>query len=114
MPVGSTSLIRGIFVLDYKFIGWCREDNHDKIWGVIYLGKQQTIGENKYLTFWGRRGSTLRSKLIECHWWDINKLIDNKGKKGYEQITPEFLIDTVYPEFNEDLEKLSIWALLRQ
>lgn len=98
-------------MLDYRFIGWHHEDNHDKIWGVLQLS-ERNYNSRKYLIFWGRRGKTLRSKLVDSTWWEIDRLISAKERKGYQKITPEFLIETVYPEFNEDLEKLSIWALL--
>lgn len=109
MLSGSTKSIWVLSMLDYRFIGWYHEDNHDKIWGVLQLNKSI---RGKYLIFWGRRGKTLRSKLVDSTWWEIDRLISAKERKGYQKITPEFLIETVYPEFNEDLEKLSIWALL--
>ena len=111
MLSGSIRDIGVLSVLDYRFIGWCREDNHDKIWGVLQLSERNSYS-GKYLTFWGRRGKALRTKLVDDSWWKMDRLIESKERKGYQSITPEFLIETVYPEFNEDLEKLSVYALL--
>jgi len=92
--------------MKYKFIGWCREDNHDKVWGVIALHS------NSYVTFWGRRGAKLQTKIVEGDPWDINELIRKKKNKGYQEI---FIwdLDSVYPEFQSDLEKTAFWASLK-
>jgi hypothetical protein len=40
--------------MNYTFIGWCKEENHDKVWGAIELGT------TRYVTFWGRRGKNYK------------------------------------------------------
>jgi len=91
--------------MDYKFIGWCRADNHDKVWGVI------TLHSDSYVTFWGRRGSKLQTK-ISNDLYSVNDLIYKKQLKGYKSIQRDE-IDTVYPEFQSDLEKTAFWAMLK-
>ena len=34
--------------INYKFIGWCQEDNHDKVWGVIDLGQAEPSDEHDF------------------------------------------------------------------
>jgi len=91
--------------MDYKFIGWCRADNHDKVWGVIALHS------DSYVTFWGRRGSKLQTK-ISNDLYSVNDLIYKKQLKGYKSIQRDE-IDEVYPEFQSDLEKTALWAMLK-
>lgn len=97
----------------YLHISWCRQDNHDKVWGVIALtnnGGYFTL--NKCVTFWGRRGAKLQTKLCEISDWDANEMFLNKQSKGYRHIEIDEL-NTVYPEFQQDLEKTAFWATLK-
>ena len=64
------------------------------------------------MAFWGRRGKKLQTKIHEgLDRWDADKLCDKKEDKGYKAINPNRL-DEVYPEFEEDLQKTTVWALL--
>lgn len=96
-------------------VGWCREGNHDKVWGVILLGKQMVnnfgFSPNKYATFWGRRGGKLQTKIFDGTEWGVEHMFDKKVNKGYKKINLDEL-DRVYPEFREDLEKTAVWAIL--
>jgi len=95
--------------MKFKFIGWCKEGVHDKVWGVIDLGDSLN---GKMLTFWGRRGKKLSTKLARYD-RTLCKLIDDKqDKKNYKEIDPTQL-DKVYPEFKDDLERTAIWATLK-
>lgn len=100
--------------MKYHFIGWLRDDleNHDKVWGVIELYHNNHTGYNKYATFWGRRGKKLQTKISEEYQWDIDKLISKKTTKGYIKIDQSKL-DQVYPEFERDLSKTAVWAILK-
>lgn len=91
--------------MNFKFIGWCQTTKSDKVWGVI------AISESAVLIFWGRRGAKLQTK-ISTYNWDISKLIDSKISKGYIAVNKNGL-DKVYPEFQRDLEKTTIWATLK-
>lgn len=92
-------------MIDYTFIGWCQEGNHDKVWGVIKLA------DNKCVTFWGRRGKKLQTKIAYFD-YSIHRLINEKINKGYVRIQKQQL-DKVYPEFESDLEKTAVMAILR-
>lgn len=100
--------------MKYHFIGWCHDafENHDKVWGVIELYHNNQTGFNKYATFWGRRGKKLQTKISEEFQWDIDKIVDKKETKGYKKIDHSKL-NQVYPEFEEDLSKTAIWAILK-
>jgi predicted DNA-binding WGR domain protein len=92
-------------MIEYKFIGWCKEDNHDKVWGVI------DIGNHRCVTFWGRRGKKLQTKISDFT-YEIHRLIQTKINKGYIRIDKSKL-DKVYPEFEDDLEKTAVMAILK-
>lgn len=96
--------------MKYKFIGWCKEENHDKVWAAIALDGD-TWGGN-VLTVWGRRGKKMQTKMVRND-NDLRKLIDSKQcKKNYRSIDAKRL-DEVYPDFKDDLEKTAIWATLK-
>ena len=96
--------------INYRYIGWCSADEHDKVWVCIKLSGDRWYG--KYLTVWGRRGKTLQSKVVDCAAQDMSKLIRTKDAKGYRE-TPEDKLDEVYPEFEQDLERTAAWGMLR-
>ena len=96
--------------MDYKFIGWNNTDGADKVWGAIYM-EDRTNFRSKVLIFWGRRGKKLQTKM-DSEGWDLDKLIREKRNKGYKSIMDHEL-KTVYPEFETDLEKTTMWALLK-
>lgn len=93
--------------MKYKFIGWCKEGIHDKVWGVINLDSDYY---GHVLTFWGRRGAKLQTKKAYND-YTLTKLIRSKEHKGYKEIQ-KFELDEVYPEFESDLEKTAMWATL--
>lgn len=97
--------------VNYKYIGWCSEDNSDKVWACIKLSAAPTWLHGKFLTVWGRRGKKLQHKIIEATNYEIGKLISSKDAKGYREI-PEDKLDEVYPEFQQDLEKTAAWSML--
>jgi predicted DNA-binding WGR domain protein len=97
-------------MMNYKFIGWNNRDGADKVWGAIYLEDRTGI-RPKVLIFWGRRGKKLQTK-IDREGWDLDKLIREKTDKGYK-IIGNYELETVYPEFQNDLEKTTMWALLK-
>lgn len=103
-------------MVNYKFIGWCQEDNHDKVWAAILLSESDDLkrsgwGQCKWVTIWGRRGKKLQSKIFDSNSVELNKLISSKHSKGYRQVSQGEL-NAVYPEFQQDLEKTAVWALL--
>ena len=98
-------------MVSYKFIGHCDEDNHDKVWVCMKLRGEQYSGS--YAAVWGRRGKKL-SYIIhkDVYDWDMDKLIQSKiNVKHYKKIDKSKL-DTVYPEFDNDLKGIALWAIL--
>ena len=96
--------------MKYQFIGWCSDGVHDKVWVCVQLSHARWRG--KYLSIWGRRGKSLQSKVTDdASDYDIDKLIRSKESK-YAEI-PIDKLHEVYPEFQEDLEKTTAWALLK-
>jgi hypothetical protein len=96
-------------------VGWCKDGTHDKVWGVISLADPSTHrpwDESKFVTFWGRRGKTLRTKIETTTVYQVRQAFENKLDKGYREIKISDL-ETVYPEFRSDLEKTAIWSILR-
>lgn len=101
-------------MLHYKFIGWCQEDSHDKVWGVIFLERPDSLSrysESKCVSFWGRRGKKLQTKLVIDD-YELEKLILSKERKGYKKVDTQKL-NEVYPEFEEDLGKTAFWAMFK-
>ena len=100
--------------MEYTFIGWCRDEetNSDKVWGVVKLtGDDPWRGS--YVSFWGRRGKKLQTKMHKDEvQWGIDRLVTKKEDKGYKRIERSDL-DTVYPEFQQDLEKTAFWAMFK-
>jgi len=90
--------------MNYRFIGWCREGFSDKVWVVIQL----PVGN---LVVWGRRGKKLQHQMSELDEWNLDKLVRTKVNKGYKSIVSEEL-NTVYPEFEDDLKRTAFWAAL--
>lgn len=96
--------------MTFKWIGWCREDQHDKVWMIVKLNGNQHSG--RFVTVWGRRGKKLQSKIQDYRESrDIDRLISSKEAKGYRRVEEQDL-NSVYPEFQDDLEKTTVWALL--
>lgn len=103
--------------VNYKFIGWCKEDNHDKVWAAIILrdSEYSTVWAGapcKWVTIWGRRGKKLQSKVFDSNTGELLRLIETKKRKGYQKVN-QLDLDRVYPEFQSDLEKTAIWSLLK-
>lgn len=93
--------------MNYRWIGWCNDDNHDKVWVVLETGNYN------YTTVWGRRGKKLQTKPFSGTRNDLDKLISVKRNKGYFSVGKDNL-DRVYPDFEKDLEQTAIWAVLSQ
>ncbi len=96
---------------DYFWIGWNHEEGHDKVWGLIKINGDDWNGN--YVSFWGRRGKKLQTKIYENETdYQMEVLFEKKEAKGYEQIDLTKL-NKVYPDFEKDLEKMAFWAQFR-
>lgn len=107
--------------IKYHFIGWCKEGNHDKVWGIIQLTEKDNGRywlANDYVTVWGRRGKALQTKIHkDTSEWEMNKLADKKKHKSkpeecYMEVDKTKL-DEVYPEFEQDLKETAFWSKLK-
>ena len=99
--------------MKYEHIGWCKQGTADKVWGAICLQTPTAFyDDGKYVTFWGRRGAKLQTKIVEGNNWTIKEMFLKKQDKGYRSVELDEL-NTVYPEFQQDLEKTAFWATLR-
>jgi hypothetical protein len=100
--------------VNYIHIGWCHEDNHDKVWGVIKLdgGDHESWERGDYVTFWGRRGKKLQSKVYNDYGWELDRLFEKKEDKGYQAVDLAKL-NEIYPEFEADLKKLAFWSTFK-
>ena len=101
--------------LNYVFIGWCHdpEENHDKVWGAIKLKNGDSRwSDSSYVTFWGRRGKKLQTKIVTDSVWNMDKVFDKKKDKGYQPVDFKKL-NEVYPEFEDDLSKTAFWAMFK-
>jgi hypothetical protein len=98
--------------MNYCWIGHCKEDNSDKIWGIIRLSSN-THWNGDFVSFWGRRGKRLSTRIHkDASEYEMERLSDKKADKGYKQIDTARL-EEVYPEFEHDLEATALWAMLK-
>lgn len=101
-----------------RHVLWCKEGTHDKVWGIICVAEDVPVSDywhfhsNKFITFWGRRGAKLQTKLWNGSNYEADTLARKKLNKGYNEIDQDFL-DEVYPEFQADLEKTEFWEKLK-
>lgn len=100
------------------WIGWQRDDdkNVDKVWGIITIRKSiddwKISAPGAYVVFWGRRGKTLRTKIhTDKYSWDMTELYHKKKISGYIKVNYDQL-NSVYPEFEEDLDWTAVEAKL--
>lgn len=102
--------------MNFEHIGWMQEGKSDKVWGIILLQKSDNPGRysgiNKYVSFWGRRGAKLQTKLVECSSYEAEQMFRKKLDKGYSVVNEDRL-NEVYPEFQSDLEKTAFWATFK-
>jgi len=104
---------------EFAFIGWCNEDNHDKIWGYFYRPTEGYDDPNipywrrpfrNICTFWARRGKAMQFKG-DVETSDTHKLVNSKLKKGYVRISQDRLFE-IWPTFVEEAEGKLMWEVL--
>lgn len=104
----------------FGFIGWCQEGTSDKCWGYFYRPTDTNVqyawarptlrmGWNCCI-FWGRRGKAMQFKAGVTG-YKLDKLVAEKKKKGYQQITSDRLIE-IWPNFIPDAEAKLMWEVL--
>lgn len=100
---------------EFPFIGWCSEDNHDKVWGYFLRDKGTWAGASKEwgwncVIFWARRGKAMQFKA-DTTGSDLQKLVRSKLNKGYDRITYRKLIE-IWPNFDKECEEKLMWDIL--
>jgi len=109
-------------MIRFEHIGWQRnvKSNTDKVWGIILLRNDaMDFGtgnygyvDNTYLSFWGRRGAKLQTKVFKDSARGASQMFNKKTSSGYKEVDKDML-DEVYPDFQQDLEKTAFWATLK-
>lgn len=87
--------------INFRFIGWCKNNSHDKVWVSFEVG-------HSYYCAWGKRGKRLSFKK---HTDRSLKVIENAKKTYYKEVD-SFLLFSVFPYFKDELEKELILKLL--
>lgn len=105
----------------YIYVGWMKEGQADKVWGVIELvAPKDTYSTGKYLTFWGRRGKRYQTKILKstqpfagfyARHSEVGKKIEEKKEKGYKTVDKTHL-ENVYPDFEKDLQTTAFWTVM--
>lgn len=93
--------------VEFRFIGWCKEDNHDKVWTVFKAGDTWYAG-------WGKRDKALSFKQHNTGpnpSWDLRKLIEQKKSKGYVEVD-KFRLFVLFPNFEESVQSRLVFATL--
>lgn len=88
--------------IEFGWIGWCKEKEHDKVWTYFKVSDTWYAG-------WGRRGKKLSFKKHGADDYGdapkpLRKLKDSKENKGYKEVD-SFMLFTVFPYFKDDVNK---------
>lgn len=103
---------------EFGWIGWCKEDNHDKVWGYFYRPTTVETGRHwpaksygwNCCIFWARRGKAMQFKA-DTTGPELDKLVRTKVKKGYAKISQPRLFE-IWPTFIEEAEAKLMWDVL--
>lgn len=93
-------------MIDFKFIGWCNEETHDKVWVAFAVG-------NKFYACWGARGKHLTFKEYGTGWngQREQETVMRKKKKKYDEVD-SFMLFSIFPNIEEDIEQRLTFAIL--
>jgi len=100
----------------FGFIGWCNENNHDKVWGYFYRPTPNNphpreFGGHNCVIFWARRGRAMQFKP-DVSGYELNKLVYNKQTvKHYKPISFAKLIE-IWPSFEQECKDKLLWDIL--
>ncbi len=86
--------------IEFTYIGWCGEGNSDKVWAAFDIG-------NHHYACWGRRGKAVSFKDSGTGWdgeYKQSQVIEKKRKK-YKEMDDKFLLFSMFPTFQEDVEQ---------
>ena len=93
--------------MEIKFIGWCHQGIHDKLWGIALYGRGKYLHTDLYASFWGRRGKKLQKKLVDLTPSQLYHLISSKQNKGYIEVAKND-VNEVYDNFSKDIFKVAL------
>lgn len=88
--------------IKFNFLGWCKEDNHDKIWCRINCG-------GSHYAVWGRRGKTLTFKK---HARESNLIDVQRTKVSRYREVDSFEMFMLFPDLEEDIQQQLMFAIL--
>jgi hypothetical protein len=89
--------------IDFSFIGWCKEANHDKVWTSFFA-------EGAWYSAWGRRGAKLQFK--KYHSRIEMQSVERKKRLKYKEVDA-FLLFTLFPDFEDKVgEELLMKTLM--
>ncbi len=106
---------------EFGTILWNTEGTSDKIWGYFYRptdipseptwwnSPTKASGWN-VCVFWARRGKGMQFKA-DISGYDLNKLVESKLKKGYEEIGESKLMK-IWPTFIEEAQEKLVWDVV--
>jgi hypothetical protein len=81
---------------DVKWVGRCRYDGSDKIWGWFFYIDPTISGsaltQSYAYVFWGPTGKTLSFKRHPYSRWEIDRMVGKKINRKYSQITEKEFI----------------------
>jgi len=95
----------------FGWIGRCKEDNHDKIWGYFYRPTPPDQYYRNCCVFWARRGKAMRFKADTATYDLTDRLVQSKRRKGYISINQSHLFE-IWPTFIEEAEAKLMWDVL--
>ena len=87
----------------FIFIGYCKRENHDKVWGILSLETLRSYTNKPVYIFWGGRGKSLAFKEDKMN-YALTKLSLAKEKKGYKEIDKDELY-RIWPDFDDTLNQ---------
>jgi hypothetical protein len=93
---------------EFHFIGWCNEDNHDKVWTCFKA-------QDKWFCAWGRRGKKLQFKSHGSGSYGVQPSslvkVERKKREKYKEVD-EFLLFSIFPDFKESVVDELLISLL--
>lgn len=99
--------------IEFTYIGWSGKPvkdgkgNSDKVWAAFKIG-------DHYYACWGRRGKAVSFKDYGTGWSgeDAQDDVIRKKRKTYKEMDDEFLMFSMFPTFQEDVEKRFSYCIL--
>ena len=88
--------------IEFLYIGWCNEGNHDKVWTAFIAGGAHYAG-------WGRRGKAIRFKRHDSR--SSLMTVKRQKEKKYGTVD-EFQLFCIFPTFKDDVSSKLMMSIL--